>query len=244
MNPHLIETYATVRDSPNELMARLSTYSLNRHTFEYLRSLRSADPVDRAARFCYLNRAAFNGLYRVNQRGEFNVPFGCKPGTVLFNEANVIACSKILQRVVLANVDFEDVLSEAKSGQRLYIDPPFATTDKAECFHRYTPKTFGWSDQLRLASAVKSVVARGAHIVISNACHPDILRLYSDRQFRCFHVSRRCSIAAAAQYRTLRREMLLVSRSIDVRPAEVQFFGDEVGLRIAPLTASQLRESI
>ncbi len=184
-NPELYELYCVLRDQPRELAKLLDRYSKQYcEEFYYkLRTSRSRTPVSRAARFIFLNKTGFNGLYRLNSKGEFNVPFGKRKNCPLLYEANNLErVSKRLKRTQIKNLDFEKVIRMAKKGDFVYCDPPYSPLSRTASFNTYTAGGFSHKEQIRLKNACEEATHRGAIVAISNSSAPLILDLYQDWQ--------------------------------------------------------------
>lgn len=180
-NEALIETYGVVRDFPHALDRRLSKIHLL-HTTKYYYDTRAKVPstkIDRGARFIYLNRTCWNGLYRVNQAGQFNVPVGTK-STVEFPKGALADISKILKSSELVDCDFETTIDRAVKGDFVFVDPPYTVSHNNNGFIKYNDVIFAWTDQIRLAKAVKRASKRGALVFVSNANHDALIHLYTD----------------------------------------------------------------
>lgn len=179
LNAELIELYRMVRDDPKGLRRELAKHNAL-HCKEHYYNMRASKPesaLDRAARTLYLNRTCWNGLYRVNLKGEFNVPIGTK-NTVLFADETFEHASKALSRAEILCSDFEETIHMATAGDFIFIDPPYTVQHNFNGFVKYNEKIFGWSDQIRLRDAVRLAVARGASVAITNADHESIRELY------------------------------------------------------------------
>lgn len=209
MNPDLIECYETVRDHPEPIIERLHHLSNNKGTYLRVRAARPTTPVGRAARFLYLTRLSFNGIYRVNLRGAFNVPYGWKKHLDVVQEAAIRATSASLAKVTLRCADFEAVLNSARKGDFVYLDPPYTVAHENNGFLKYNAKVFSWTDQARLASLAERLAARGCHLLITNACHDSIRHLYRDlRQVVVRRVSR---ISADPMHRGPVNELIITN---------------------------------
>jgi len=185
LNPDLINTYRIVRDNVDRLIAGLSDLGVSETVFYKLRGYVPSDPVARAVRFLYLNRTAFAGMYRLNRRGKFNVPYGGgerKPD-VLWKTSLLRGASAALRGTDLCTCDFEFVLDAARAGDVVYCDPTYTVTHNNNGFRRYNEKNFSWEDQERLAKAAARATRRGASVLVSNAHHFEIFRLYRGSQF-------------------------------------------------------------
>lgn len=180
-NPELYELYLVLRDQPRELTRLLDKYSrLYSEEFYYeLRSSRPRTPVSRAARFIFLNKTGFNGLYRLNSKGHFNVPFGKrKHCPLLYEPENLRKVSERLRKSQIKNMDFEKVIRMAKKGDFVYCDPPYSPLSRTASFNSYTAGGFSHTEQVRLKEACQEATDRGAIVAISNSSAPLILDLY------------------------------------------------------------------
>ena len=148
INPELMNTYRVVRDSVEELIQLLARLPANRRLFARIRREKCCNAVARAARFVYLNKTAFNGLFRVNKRGEFNVPYGCKHGTQVCEATKLRACSQALQKASLLTSDFRAVLEMASTADSVFVDPPYTVKHDNNGFRRYNEHIFSWQDQV------------------------------------------------------------------------------------------------
>jgi DNA adenine methylase len=183
-NADLINAYQQVRDNVEELSHRLLQLEISEGAYMDMRGKATRVAVTRAVRFLYLNRTAFNGIYRVNQAGCFNVPYGCKPGTILCDVHLLRSASKALQNRRIFVADFADAIKTATKGDLVYVDPPYTTKHNNNGFRRYNEVIFSWNDQERLAECCQQAAARGAHVIVSNADHDPILELYDGFKIR------------------------------------------------------------
>ena len=133
---------------------------------------------ERAAAFIYLNKTCFNGLWRVNRKGEFNVPFGKYTNPTICDEENLRAVSLALQDAVITSLDFEKTTLPAKRGDVAYFDPPYVPVSATANFTAYTAGGFGFEDQVRLRDVAMRLDARGVHVLLSNADVPLVRELY------------------------------------------------------------------
>ncbi len=187
LNPELIELYETVRDFPNPLMAELDAMAkMYSEDFYYL--LRKQTPetqILRSARTILLNKAGFNGLYRQNSKGAFNVPFGKRERCPrLYDRENLLRASAVLQHANLQSLDFEAVIDQAGKNDFVYCDPPYEPLSPTSSFNTYQGGGFEQDQQRRLKEACLRAQNRGAHVVISNSSADFIKELYSDCDIR------------------------------------------------------------
>jgi DNA adenine methylase len=187
-NPELINVYRVVRDSVDELLDQLAVHQ-RKHDRDYYYHIRHLDrsgmalsDVEKAARTIYLNRTCYNGLYRVNGRGQFNVPMGSykNPRIVLQNVLR--ASSSALQGVCLEVGEFEGAVDLGQPGDFFYFDPPYDPVSKSANFTSYTAAAFGDDDQRKLARVFAQLSEQGCYCMLSNSHTPFILELY--REFR------------------------------------------------------------
>jgi len=183
LNIELITVYSAVRNQPLDLIDALAKWSNDYETYYRVRGTSFDDIVHRAARTLYLNKTCWNGLYRVNREGGFNVPFG-NHGRQVFDADHLIQASMILRRAELVCSDFASTVSRAKPGDVVYFDPPYTALHSANGFRRYNETLFTWDDQIRLAAVAEALVANGCHVIVSNSCHDEILALYPGFQAR------------------------------------------------------------
>jgi len=180
INSDLIETYRAIRLYPQDVEDELKKHH-DRHCKAYYYEIRSSafsTIQERAARFIYLNRTCWNGLYRVNLNGKFNVPIGTKKNVILPTD-KYREISKMLKSSELEACDFERTISKAEDGDLLFIDPPYTVKHNNNAFVRYNEALFSWEDQVRLHRCLQAAKKRGAFIVATNAHHKSIEKLYS-----------------------------------------------------------------
>jgi len=179
INPDLIGLYQIIKSDPAGLQNLMEVHQ-ELHDKDYYYKMRAYKPrceLRKAARFLYLNRTCWNGLYRVNIKGDFNVPIGTKDAVVLDTDdfKNV---SKTLKNATLKCVDFEKSIDQADEGDFLFLDPPYTVKHNYNGFIKYNEKIFSWDDQVRLQKAVVRAASRGVYIAITNADHNSIHQLY------------------------------------------------------------------
>ncbi len=211
INPELIECYQQLRDNPRSLALRIASMHNSEGEYYRVRASTPRSPLGRAARFIYLTSLSFNGIYRQNLKGEFNVPYGQKTAKVLPSLAQIERISLTLQDAELVCCDFESATADAEKGDTVYFDPPYTVAHNNNGFVKYNASMFSWDDQKRLASQAKMLSRRGCKVVISNADHDSLRQLYPTFDVK---VIRRLSvIAAASQYRIPVTECLFISKS-------------------------------
>ncbi len=225
-NPELIELYATVRDFPIPLMAELDAMA-KMYSEDFYYSLRKQTPetqIMRSARTILLNKSGFNGLYRQNSKGSFNVPFGKRERCPrLYDKENLLRASAALQHATLQSLDFENVIDQAEKGDFVYCDPPYEPLSPTSSFNTYQGCGFAQDHQRRLKDACRRAQDRGAFVVISNSSADFIKELYSDCDIR--QISARRAINSKGNGRGEIQELAILLppvASISQAPASVQ----------------------
>ncbi len=212
-NPELYELYVVLRDKPEELIRKLGIYS-KQYSEDFYYELRASRPrssVGRAARCIFLNKTGFNGLYRVNSKGDFNVPFGKRDRCpALYDLENVLEVSKRLKNCKITNLDFSKVLRSAKKGDFIYCDPPYAPLSMTASFNSYTPMGFSQAEQVRLKIDCDAAIKKGAIVAISNSASPTILDLYQNWNIQLIKARR--SINSKSHLRGPIHELLIGGR--------------------------------
>ena len=193
INEELINTYQTAEDCPYEIIQSLKKLRVCSATYERIRYSNPQDRIERAVRFIFLNRTCYGGLHRCNKNGDFNVPYGGGSRTpkLLWEKGVLKVASEVLREAKIRYYvsDFEDVIEEAKSGDIIYCDPTYATTERAQ-FDRYNGNIFAWEDQKRLAKACHRAFQRDVLVIVSNAYCRDIRKLYPSAYAICLERSK------------------------------------------------------
>ena len=198
-NIELIECYIEIRNNPEEVMCEIEKLLNTPEDYYRIRGDIPKTALGRAARLIYLTSLSFNGLYRQNQKGEFNVPYGGRTAKKLCNLEHLKKISEALFNSELLPYDFAETLSTANKGDLVYLDPPYTVAHGNNGFVKYNAKIFSWEDQVRLATLAHDLRQRDCHVVISNADHDSIRSLYKDFQVKT--ISRSSVIAASREKR-------------------------------------------
>lgn len=186
-NEELINVYCVIRDNPNELIEDLKKH---KNTAEYFYEIRSLDrlplfnnltKVERASRIIYLNKTCYNGLYRVNNAGEFNSPFGKYKNPNIINEPVIKAVSKYLNlnQIQISNSDYEVILRDIPENSFVYLDPPYHPVSETSNFTGYIQGGWNESEQLRLRDVCNKLNANGVKFLLSNSASDFIKEIYS-----------------------------------------------------------------
>ena len=212
INPDLISTYQVLRDSVEELILELKVRSkdLSKDAFEKMRALKPKTDIVKAARFIYLNKTCFNGLWRVNNKGEFNVPWGKLRNPKIYDENELRLVSARLRGSKIINVNFATAVQEASKGDLVYFDPPYIPLSDSSSFSKYAKDDFGILDHFSLSGVIKGLTSRGVNVILSNSDTALTRKIYGDiLDLRQLSVQR--SISASSSSRILVKEILGVN---------------------------------
>ncbi len=194
-NERLIRTYRGIKQDVEGVIRLLRSYPHDKRFYLELRArvIDGASDVEIAAWFIYLNRTGYNGLYRVNSKNGFNVPFGDYKNPTICDPENLRACSRALKGARIEKRDFEKVLERAKPGDFVYFDPPYIPLTATSKFTDYTSEGFSDADQVRLRDVALELKRRRVSVLLSNSSAPRVYDLYQDR-FECVEVDARRSV--------------------------------------------------
>jgi len=179
LNPELIETYTIVRDNVEGLISELETYRNTKRFYYSIRDERYRSRIKNAARFIYLNQTSFNGIYRVNLDGVYNVPFGYRSKEFL-DPDNLRLVSEALQDARLTDYDFYKSLKCIKKDDLVFLDPPYTVSHNNNGFIKYNQKLFSLNDQYRLAKFIRAVKKKGAFYILTNAAHSKVSEVFGE----------------------------------------------------------------
>lgn len=206
-----MRTYNAVKASPDEVFAQISRWTVDKESYYEVRRLEADTDVVAAAQFIYLNKTGWNGLYRVNRQGKFNVPYGLPKSSNVTPLATLQAASAALQHASISHGDFENSLSSAVAGDLVFVDPPYVTSHNNNGFIEYNEKLFSWDDQVRLAALCTRLAEAGVHIIATNAAHDAVRALYRD--FRVTEFSRYSTLAGKSENRRTVSELIFSTDS-------------------------------
>ena len=210
VNNELITTYKQVKRVPELLIEMLKNIPVTKESYLEVRASEPSDPIEVAVRFLYLNRTAFGGVYRVNQQGRFNVPYGGGQRTPkpLWKHQLLEQASYALRRASIQHCDFDRSLASASKGDVVYCDPTYTVMHNNNGFIRYNENNFSWEDQIRLANTCREAANRGSLVLVSNAHHAEVAALYPDAER--ITVNRRSLISPVVTARVGTQEDLFV----------------------------------
>jgi DNA adenine methylase len=210
INSSLVETFLAVRNAPEAVHEIATSYPGDESSYYKIRAADSTHftPTERAARFIYLNRHCFNGLYRTNASGAFNVPYARAGSGNFPTKEQFRSASHALQAAQISCCDFEDTLRDTRPGDFVYLDPPYAVAN-SNIFYQYGPDSFGLHDFERLRRCLKIVHKRKAYFVISYAFCPEAVDLLKEWTMEIVSVQRH--IAGFVGHRRLAQELIVTN---------------------------------
>lgn len=192
-NAELIGAYRVIREHPEAVGELVRVFSNDSETYYEVRASRPESKIERAARFLYLNHTSFNGIYRVNLDGIYNVPFGNRASPRIPTVEHLRGVSKRLKDARLDRGDFEKCIHRIGSGHLVFLDPPYTVAHNNNGFIKYNQRLFSFDDQRRLSSLIDEIKRRGAYYILANAAHESIAALF-DKGDNMIETSRRNSI--------------------------------------------------
>ncbi|MDC0200029.1 DNA adenine methylase [Candidatus Nitrosopelagicus sp.] len=215
-NSDLVLAYVTIRDKLGKLIGSLENHAKNYHkdSTEYFYEVRKQEPkqqIEKVSRLLFLNKTCFNGLYRVNKKGQFNVPLGRYTNPNIVNKENLTAVSKVLQskKIKISCRDFEAVLDDAKRGDLVYFDPPYQPVSKTANFTSYTHRDFTEDDLERLADLGNQLNSKGCYILLSNSNSKIVKDFFSKKHWKISSIDVNRAINSNAQKRTGHKEIII-----------------------------------
>jgi len=214
-NPELMNCYRVIQQHPQELIKKLREFHYEASFFYEIRQwdrefdYNHRDPIERASRTIFLNKTCYNGLYRVNKRGQFNAPFGKYDNPLICDEENIIAVHSALQKVLLVEADFQKVVEYAIPNAFIYLDPPYDPIAKTANFTSYTNDKFTLKHQQTLASVYKNLDQKCCKVMLSNSDTDYIRELYAE--FTIHEVSANRAINCKGKKRGTISELVIVN---------------------------------
>ena len=216
LNSDLVLTYTTIRDKIDGLISSLKNHEKNyqKDSKTYYYSVRESNPrseIEKTSRLLFMNRTCFNGLYRVNSKGKFNVPLGRYTNPNIVNEDNLRSVSAILNtsKIAIKCRDFESVLRDAKKGDLVYFDPPYQPVSDTANFTSYTNKSFTYDDLNRLAELCLKLDSKGCKVLLSNSDSKEVAKIFSDKPWKINKIQANRSINSNSKKRTGHFELLI-----------------------------------
>ena len=216
LNSDLVLAYTTIRDRIDNLIQSLKNHEKNyqKNSKEYYYNIRDSTPrseIEKTSRLLFLNRTCFNGLYRVNSSGKFNVPLGRYTNPNIVNEENLRSVSSILQsnKVSIKCRDFESILNDAKKGDLVYFDPPYQPVSDTANFTSYTNRDFTFDDLSRLSELCHKLDEKGCKVLLSNSDSKVVSKMFSQKTWKISKINANRSINSNSKKRTGHFELLI-----------------------------------
>ena len=216
LNSDLVLAYVTIRDKLGRLIESLENHSKNYHNDStgYYYEVRKQEPksqIEKVSRLLFLNKTCFNGLYRVNSKGKFNVPLGRYTNPNIVNRENLTTVSKFLQsdKIKISCRDFESILNDAKKGDFVYFDPPYQPVSDTANFTSYTHRDFTEDDLQRLADLANQLNSKGSHVLLSNSNTKIVKKIFSSKKWKVKEIAVNRAINSNSQKRTGHKEVLI-----------------------------------
>jgi DNA adenine methylase len=215
-NNELVNTYLIIKNRVKDLIKSLKKHKNEKDYYYEVRNIdrnyeeyQKFSNVEKASRTIFLNRCCYNGLYRVNSKGQFNVPFGKYKNPKFCDEENLLAVNRVLQQAEIIAGDFEKCLEFAKLNDFVYFDPPYQPISETANFTSYTKENFSKEDQLKLFKTYQKLDERGCKVMLSNSYNDFIMNLY--QQYKIKYVSAKRAINSDANGRGEIRELLIIN---------------------------------
>jgi DNA adenine methylase len=187
-NQELIETYLAIKEDPKSVIIHLKKFKKDKEAYYIIRKEKFKTKFEKAAKFIYLNQMSFNGIYRVNSNGEYNVPYGNRINYE-FDFENLYLVSEFLKNVTITHCDFQLSLNNVKKDDLVFLDPPYTIAHNQNGFIQYNQKIFSLEDQYRLSSIIDQIKQKDAFYILTNAAHSKVKEIF-DKQDKILEITR------------------------------------------------------
>lgn len=208
-NADLINCYKILKNHPDSLLSILKNHKNEESEYYRIRETFYENPIERAAQFLFLNRTSFNGVYRVNRKGKYNVPYGRRKLAKLYDFEHLKNASILLQNTYFSVSDFKVKCGSIKEGDFVFIDPPYTVAHENNGFIQYNQSIFSWENQIELANITDSLDNKKVNFLVTNAFHTSILDLY--KTGNQIPISRQSLIGGKGAQRTKYKEILITN---------------------------------
>ena len=209
LNHELIETYISVKEEVHEVIKYLKQFKNTKEEYYKIREQKFRSSSKRAARFIYLNQTSFNGIYRVNKNGKYNVPYGYRENLKL-NYDNLINVKNTLSNTNISAGDFYNIVDNVKKNDLVFLDPPYTVTHNNNGFVQYNKNIFCIEEQYRLAKLINELKEIGAYYILTNAAHPTIIEIFNNGD-KIFEVERSSLIGGKNAKRGKYAELIITN---------------------------------
>lgn len=208
-NKELINTYKVIKSNPKDLILSLKTHIDNEEEYYKMRSMEFDNPIEQAAKFLFLNKTSFNGIYRVNQEGKYNVPYGKRNLKTLYDFEHIIEISELFDKTYFSTSDFKNKCRKVETNDFVFIDPPYTVAHENNGFVQYNQSIFSWKNQIQLSRLSKKLDEKNAHFLITNAYHQSIKEIYTNGIQ--IPISRSSTIGGKGAKRSQYKEILITN---------------------------------
>lgn len=206
-NEELINAYKILKSNPFELFELLKKQKNTEKEYYKIRKSDFSENIERAARFFFLNKTSYNGIYRVNKNGEYNVPFGHRKIEKLYDFEQLLKTSKTLKNCFFSVMDFKKVVSKVSEGDLIFFDPPYTVAHENNGFIHYNQSLFSWDNQIELSKSLLVIKEKKANFILTNACHTSIEEIYNDKGNKTI-LNRASTIGGIGASRTTYKELI------------------------------------
>ncbi|WP_149206946.1 DNA adenine methylase [Flavobacterium johnsoniae] len=177
-NPELINAYKVIKSNPDDLIKSLLEFKNTEEDYYKIRKTNFDNKIETASKFIYLNKTSFNGIYRVNRKGEYNVPFGNRNTKDLYNFDNILKISELLKSTYFSVSDFKKKCEQTKENDLIFLDPPYTVAHENNGFIQYNQSLFSWKNQIELSQILEQLANKKTYFILTNASHISIDELY------------------------------------------------------------------
>ena len=210
-NEELINTYNILKSKPEELIEILKKQKNTEKEYYKIREFKSEDKIERAARFLFLNKTSFNGIYRVNKQGIYNVPYGYRNIKEMYDYENLLQISNWLTNCYFSVKDFKKISKKISTSDLVFIDPPYTVAHENNGFIQYNQSLFSWDNQIELAKLLVEIENKKANFIMTNASHKSIEELYKDTGKK-HTLTRASTIGGVGANRTKYKELIYTNQ--------------------------------
>ncbi|MGJ1291278.1 MULTISPECIES: DNA adenine methylase [Sphingobacterium] len=213
INKDLVNAYNQIKGNLEPLISKLKKFKNTSDYYYKVRDHKPRKPVNQAAKFIYLNRTSFNGIYRVNSKGEYNVPYGKRHNVDIVAKDLLESVCTHLQDTSIECMPFNDIIKNIKENDFVFLDPPYTVSHENNGFIEYNQKLFSWEDQIVLRDLIIYLVERKVHFLLTNASHDSIRELYQNiPHIEIKTISRHCKVGGRLHTRKTYNELLIFNR--------------------------------
>ncbi len=214
LNLELIETYIEIRDNVEEVISHLKKFKNTKEFYYDVRASKYRSRSKQAAKFIYLNQTSFNGIYRVNLKGEYNVPFGYRSKN-FFEPDNLRLVSQALQGTNISQCNFQETLNNIRENDLVFIDPPYTVAHNDNGFIKYNAKLFDLEKQHELSEYIDEIKARGAYYILTNAAHKVVEEIFTKEGDSMIGLSRASLIGGKSAKRGAYKEFIFTNTIVN-----------------------------